>query len=49
LKPIQEAEFYKVAMIATKGDQKLSKLISEAVLNSDLIKIEKSQISDSYV
>ncbi len=29
-------------MIATKGDTVLSKLISEAVFRSDLIKVEKS-------
>jgi len=31
---IQQEDFYKVAIISTKGDQSLSKLISEAVTRS---------------
>ena len=40
---IKEEDFYQVAMIATKGDKVLSKLISEAVSKTDLIKVEKTQ------
>jgi len=36
-------------MIATKGDHLLSNLISEAIGKSNLIKVEKTHLSDSYV
>ena len=36
-------------MIATKGDRHLSELISEAVSKSELIKVEKTQRTESYV
>lgn len=36
-------------MIATKGDELLSRLISEAVVKSDLIKVEKAEKTQSYV
>ena len=46
---MKKEEYYQVAMIATKGDTKLSELISEAVSKSDLIKVEKTQKTESYV
>lgn len=42
-KYIQADDYFKVAMIATKGDRDLSMLISEAVSKSELIKVERTQ------
>jgi hypothetical protein len=32
-------------MIATKNDEKLSKIISEAVVKSELVKVEKGHVA----
>lgn len=38
-----------MAMISTNGDEKVSKMISEAVWKSDIITVEKSNSRETYV
>jgi hypothetical protein len=40
----QQEQWHQVAMIATKGDKELSRLVEEAISKSALIKVEKGTL-----
>ena len=44
---MQEKELFNVAMISTNKNPELSKLITQALMKSDNVKVEKSQKSEN--